>query len=106
MSVNAAALENTTIVDPTRLSRIRWRCRRGMLENDLVLTRFLDARGAELSERELAMLDVLLELPDNTLWELVAGLAEPEDPAVAPLVAELRRTSPAAPHVPRQDAAR
>ena len=99
MSVNAAALESATIVDSTRLSRIRWRCRRGMLENDLVLTRFLDARGAGLSERELAMLDVLLELPDNTLWELVAGLAEPEDPWVAPLVAELRRTSPTAPHV-------
>jgi antitoxin CptB len=94
-----ASLSNVTAVDPTRLSRIRWRCRRGMLENDLVLARFLDARGGALSEREIAMLDALLELPDNTLWELVAGLAEPEDPAVAPLVAELRRTSPTTPHV-------
>ena len=32
-------------LDATRLSRLRWRCRRGMLENDLILARFLDARG-------------------------------------------------------------
>ena len=100
MSANLPAFDDTrAAVDATRLSRIRWRCRRGMLENDLVLARFLDARGAGMSEREIAMLDALLELPDNTLWELVAGLAEPEDPWVAPLVAELRRTSPTAPHV-------
>ncbi|HLJ74461.1 MAG TPA: succinate dehydrogenase assembly factor 2, partial [Thermoanaerobaculia bacterium] len=33
------------MIDAARLRRIRWRCRRGMLENDLVLSRFLDARG-------------------------------------------------------------
>ena len=33
------------MLDQDRLNRIRWRSRRGMLENDLVLTRFLDARG-------------------------------------------------------------
>jgi antitoxin CptB len=78
-------------VDRVRLARVRWRCRRGMLENDLVLERFLDARGAALSEAEIAMLDVLLDLPDTTLWNLIAGLAEPEDPTVAPLVGALRR---------------
>jgi antitoxin CptB len=67
-----------------------------MLENDLVLTRYLDDRGAALTGHEVAMLDTLLDLPDNTLWELVAGLAEPEDSAVAPLVAALRTTRPVA----------
>jgi antitoxin CptB len=83
-------------IDATRLARVRWRCRRGMLENDLVLTRYLEARGDALTEHDVAMLDRLLDLPDNTLWELVAGLAEPEDPAVAPLVAALRATRPVA----------
>jgi antitoxin CptB len=85
-------------LDATRLARIRWRCRRGMLENDLVLDRFLAVRGAALSEDEVQMLDRLLDLPDTKLWELIAGLAEPEDPAVAPLVATLRETAPAVPH--------
>jgi len=77
-------------LDPVRLSRLRWRSRRGMLENDLVLTRFLDARGAWFSEADVARLDRLLDLPDHDLWDLIAGRAEPADPALMPLVAELR----------------
>ena len=77
-------------LDPVRLSRLRWRSRRGMLENDIVLTRFLDARGAVFSDADLAHFDRLLDLPDNDLWDLIAGRNEPADPALAPLVAELR----------------
>jgi antitoxin CptB len=78
------------MLDVTRLNRIRWRCRRGMLENDIVLTRFLDARGASLGEGEVAMLDRLLAMSDNELWDLIAGREPPADPAIAPLVAQLR----------------
>jgi antitoxin CptB len=75
-----------------RLNRIRWRSRRGMLENDLVLTRYLDARGSAMTEDEVAMLDRLLDLPDNELWDLIAGRAQPYDMVVAPLL-ELLRTA-------------
>ena len=77
-------------VDPARLARIRWRCRRGLLENDIVLARYLDARGGQLDEGEIGQLDRLLELPDNELWDLVAGRAAPRDAALQPLVAALR----------------
>jgi len=76
---------------PERLNRITWRCRRGMLENDLVLTRFLAARGATLSEDEIAMLDHLLDLPDNDLWDLIAGRTETGDEMLKPMVDALRR---------------
>ena len=76
-------------MDPRRLARIRWRCRRGLLENDLILTRFLDAKGATLAEEQIAMLDTLLALTDNELWDLIAGRSEPEV-SVRPLVDELR----------------
>jgi antitoxin CptB len=76
-------------IDAVRLSRLRWRCRRGMLENDLLLARFLDARGETLTEREVAQLDVLLDLSDNDLWDVLAGRTPPADPALAPLVAAL-----------------
>ena len=72
------------------MNRLRWRCRRGMLENDLILARFLDARGDALSDGELAALDQLLELSDNELWDLLSGRQEPEDSAVKPLVEALR----------------
>jgi antitoxin CptB len=75
---------------PERWNRIVWRCRRGMLENDLVLTRFLAARAAAMTEDEVAMLDRLLDLPDNELWDVIAGRQQPADPSVAPLVAALR----------------
>jgi len=72
------------------LNRLRWRCRRGMLENDLILARFLDARGDALTEAELTALDRLLELSDAELWELLSGRREPGDAAVKPLVDTLR----------------
>jgi antitoxin CptB len=78
------------VLDATRLGRIRWRCRRGMLENDLVLTRFLDARGAALSESEVVLLDRLLDLADTELWDLIAGRADPRDAAVMPVLQQLR----------------
>jgi len=77
-------------VDSRRLARLRWRCRRGMLENDLILERFLDARGDAITEQEIAALDRVLALGDNELWDLICGRLEPEDAEVRPLVAALR----------------
>jgi len=77
-------------MDPTRLNRLRWRCRRGMLENDLILTRFLDARGAAMTEADVAALDRLLDLTDNDLWDLLSGRAEAPDAATQPLLQALR----------------
>ena len=83
-------------LDSRALARLRWRCRRGMLENDLVLERFLALRGDTLTQDEVAMLDRLLELPDNELWDLIVGRTASADPDVAPLVSALVAT-PAAP---------
>ena len=77
-------------MDATTLNRLRWRCRRGMLENDLILTRYLDARGSGISEAEVAALDGLLDLSDNDLWDLLSGRQEPSDKAAASLVGYLR----------------
>ncbi len=78
------------VSDPIYLARLRWRCRRGMLENDLVLERFLEARGATLDEGELVALDRALDLPDNELWDLISRRAETDDPVLAPIVEALR----------------
>lgn len=81
-------------IDIRRLARLRWRCRRGMLENDLVLAHYLDARGDAITEEEAAMLDRLLDLPDQELWDLVTGRAGPSNPRVAPMIAALSRPLP------------
>ncbi len=51
---------------------------------------FLDARGAAITEDEVAMLDRLLDLTDSDLWDLIAGRADPPDDALAPMVRALR----------------
>jgi antitoxin CptB len=87
-SSGACASHAAAPVDARRLARIRWRARRGLLENDLVLTRFLDRRGADITESEIAALDRLLDLPDNELWELICGRGEAH-PELQPLLREL-----------------
>lgn len=74
----------------TELNRLRWRCRRGMLENDLILARFMDARGGALTEQQVAALDRLLALADNVLWDLLSGRTEPEDTGLVPMLTALR----------------
>jgi antitoxin CptB len=55
-----------------QLERVRWRCRRGLLELDLVLQRFVDQYYAGLSEAERRQFETLLDLTDNELWDTVA----------------------------------
>jgi antitoxin CptB len=64
--------------DPVRRRRLRWRARRGLLENDIILTRFLDKFEADLSDGEVTGLNQLLDLTDNTLLELLLERSEPE----------------------------
>ena len=52
--------------------RARWRCRRGLLELDVVLRRFMDMHYARLSRAELQQFETLLNLPDNDLWDIIA----------------------------------
>jgi antitoxin CptB len=73
--------------DPARRRRLRWRARRGLLENDLVLTRFLDEHEAQLTDVDVAGLDRLLDLPDNELLDLILARTEPD----ADVPAEARR---------------
>ena len=63
-----------------QLERVRWRCRRGLLELDIVLGRFVEKHYASLDEVQQTAFDVLLDLPDNVLWDMITGReAPPED---------------------------
>jgi antitoxin CptB len=77
-------------IDPRAFDRLRWRCRRGMLENDLILVRYLDRCGATMTDCDVSALTRLLELSDNDLWDVISGRLEPADAATAPLVEQLR----------------
>ncbi len=81
--------------DPANRARLRWRSRRGLLENDLILTRFLDAHEEGLSDEEVDALSRLLDLADNPLMDLLLARKEPEGevdlPQVRALLVRLRQ---------------
>jgi len=62
-----------SIADPVYMERVRWRCRRGLLELDIVLGRFIERRYTVLDEQQRAVFDELLDLPDTELWDLITG---------------------------------
>ena len=64
--------------DPVKRARLRWRARRGLLENDLILTRFLDANEASMTDEEVDAFSRLMELSDNELMDLIMARKEPE----------------------------
>ncbi len=78
--------------DPHQRARLRWRARRGLLENDLILTRFLDAHELSLEDAEVEAFTLLLDLPDNDLLDLLlARKAASDELDTAPIRALLQR---------------
>jgi antitoxin CptB len=63
---------------PAALSRLRWRCRRGMLENDIFVERFFASHEAALTQRHAVGLEALMDLADNDLLDLLLVRREPQ----------------------------
>jgi antitoxin CptB len=68
--------------------RLKWKCRRGLLELDLVFDRFLKQQA--LSAEVLDSFHSLLDLPDNDLWEIISGRTDAYDARFRDVVARLR----------------
>jgi antitoxin CptB len=71
-------------VDQLSQNRLKWKCRRGLLELDLVLEKYLEKNPYD------AELDEFLELQDNDLWEIVSGRSDRFDARHGGIVARLR----------------
>ena len=87
----------TATLDPRELSRLKWRCRRGLLENDLFIERFFDRHEATITPEQARGLQALMELSDNDLLDLLLARKEPEgelERADVVQVLHLLRTAP------------
>ena len=71
-------------MSPLEHNRLRWRCRRGLLELDIVLQRYLDKYSSDWLFSEL------LDFPDNDLLDIVMGRSERYDERLKDTVARLR----------------
>lgn len=68
-----------------RIERIRWRCRRGLLELDLLLQQFLNNYGSQLNEQQISQFESLLLLSDWDLLTIINSNAK-ADKSLEPLL--------------------
>ncbi|GAB4568604.1 MAG: succinate dehydrogenase assembly factor 2 [Rhizobacter sp.] len=80
-----------TLIDARALSKLKWRCRRGLLENDLFVERFFARHEASLTEDQAQGLQMLMDLSDNDLLDLLLSRKEPEGELVRDDVIEVLR---------------
>ena len=76
-------------IDPTELNRLKWRCKRGLLENDLFIERFFQEQGSALTTRHVAGLQPLMDLSDNDLLDLLLARRELDGALATPEVNEV-----------------
>jgi antitoxin CptB len=85
-------MANTQTIDThdAAVRRMEWRCRRGMLEMDLLFVDFVSHYLPSLSDIQITALDKLLDLPDNQLWSLVSEGKDVSDLATSQVLTMLR----------------
>jgi antitoxin CptB len=70
---------DSLLLGERELSKLKWRCRRGLLENDLFVERFFRAHEATLTVRQATGLQALMALADNDLLDLLLSRKQPQD---------------------------
>ena len=80
-----------TALDERQLSKLRWRCRRGLLENDLFIERFFQRHEHGLTTTHADGLMRLMDLADNDLLDLLLGRKAPEGELAVDSVTEVLR---------------
>ena len=83
-------MSDQQIDEAALLQRLRWRCRRGLLELDIVLGRFVAAHYATLSVNEREIFEEFLDMPDNPLWDMISGSKDAVSAEQAELLARIR----------------
>ena len=72
------AAAGDTLLEPRERDLLRWRSRRGLVENDLFIEQFFTTYGTRLTQRHAAGLTSLMALADNDLMDLFLRRKEPQ----------------------------
>ena len=80
----------TQITEHQNLSRLRWQCRRGMLELDELLDGFLQKAYLDLSDEQKQTFEDILDLSDQLLFDYLLGQSKPIDKDVANVIQQIR----------------
>lgn len=82
-------MDDHALIDERTLSKLKWRCRRGLLENDLFIERFFARHDSGITVRQARALNLLMDLSDNDLLDLLLRRTEPEGTLASDEVVEL-----------------
>lgn len=99
----------------TTITELRWQCRRGMLELDILLNNFVDSlidnrladsnnesgennkngehNGCRLTQQKKKSFELLLSYPDQTLLDLLLGNAKSSNPEISSIIKQIQATS-------------
>lgn len=91
MEGTAGGLTRDGSLSMSEISRLRWQCRRGLKELDLVLEKYLREDYSSASSAEQRAFTALLDLPDPLLLAYVMGRDQPATPEQLHVVESLRR---------------
>lgn len=69
-----------------KAKKLRWQCRRGMLELDMMLMPFVDGAFSSLNEQQQSDFEILLSYEDSQLFPWLMLRERPEDPNMAAMV--------------------
>lgn len=93
-TANEHGADDFSVVESNERKRLRWRCRRGMRELDVLLTRYLDRDWARASEAQRGLFLRLLDCEDDRLWRWFLGHEPVPDAALDALVRHIRALPP------------
>jgi antitoxin CptB len=82
-------MNENALLDERQLSKLKWRCRRGLLENDLFVERFFARHASGLTVHQASGLEILMDLSDNDLLDLLLGRKNPDGDLNRPDVTEV-----------------
>ncbi|MDP3229149.1 MAG: succinate dehydrogenase assembly factor 2 [Acidovorax sp.] len=88
-TASTATAAASPLLTERELSKLHWRCRRGLLENDLFIEQFFVRFEPELNQRHAQGMAALMDLADNDLLDLMLRRKEPEGALDAPEVHEV-----------------
>ncbi len=74
----------------SEISHLRWLCRRGMKELDVVMTGYLEDYYLEADEQDQQAFKALLEMADPDIFSLLVGRNTVSDRAINNLIDKLK----------------
>lgn len=78
---------------PLSKNQLRWRCRRGMQELDVLLLNYLEQHYDQAGTDEQQAFSRLLKTQDDVLWDWLSGRGLPDDPSTSQLIQRIQAST-------------